>query len=240
MTDLSELKLYATKPHACSYLPGKDATTIFIDPDVDIDGDIFSQLSELGFRRSGHHVYRPKCDSCRACVPIRIPVNEFHMSRSQKRCTKANRDVQAHIVENIDTDEHYQLYATYIEQRHADGDMYPPSLKQYRDFLTSEWGITRYIEYRIEDRLIAVSVCDLLDNGVSAIYAFFDPDEHKRSLGVFNILFQIQWARELRLPFVYLGYWISKCKKMSYKVEYRPFQVLIENRWVVVKDYKSP
>ncbi|WP_086932345.1 arginyltransferase [Agarilytica rhodophyticola] len=239
MTDLSELKLYATKPHPCSYLPGKDATTIFIDPDADMNGDIFSQLSELGFRRSGHHVYRPKCQDCRACVPIRIPVEEFKMSRSQKRCIKANRDVQTLIVDNIDTEEHYQLYANYIEQRHADGDMYPPSVQQYRDFLTSEWGITRYLEFRIENRLIAVSVCDLLDNGISAIYAFFDPNETKRSLGVFNILFQTQWAKELKLPFVYLGYWISKCKKMSYKVEYRPFQVLIENRWVVVKDYKS-
>jgi len=239
LTDLSELKLYATKPHPCSYLENEMATTIFVDPDAEMNKDLFSQLSEFGFRRSGANVYRPRCESCQACIPIRIPVEEFTPSRSQKRCKKRNQDVQIHVSNAIDTDEHYQLYAKYIEQRHADGDMYPPSRQQYSDFLTSEWDITNFIEYRIGERLIGVSVSDSLDGGLSAIYFYYDPDEDKRSLGVFNILSQIALAKEMGLPFVFLGYWIRECQKMRYKVDYHPFQVLIENRWITIKDYKS-
>ncbi len=239
MTDLAQLKLFATRPHQCSYLPQEEATTVFVDPDAEMNGAVFSQLSEFGFRRSGPHVYRPRCQSCHACIPIRIPVASFVASRSQKRCLRNNRDLTIEFVDAIDDDEHYLLYRRYIERRHADGDMYPPSINQYLDFLTSEWGITRYAEFRVGERLILVSVIDELESGASAIYAFFDPDEAKRSLGVFNVLSLIQWAREQGLPFVYLGYWIKNCQKMNYKVDYRPFQLLIDNCWVTVKDFNS-
>jgi arginyl-tRNA--protein-N-Asp/Glu arginylyltransferase len=239
LTDLSNIKLYATKPHACSYLDDHEATTIFVDPEFGMTGEIYSELSEFGFRRSGSHVYRPKCQSCQACIPIRIPVGTFKPTRAQKRCLKRNSDLAIESLDSIDTDEHYTLYERYIAARHTDGDMYPANRNQYRDFLTSEWGITRYIEYRLQGQLIGVAVADVLESGVSAIYTFFDPELSKRSLGVFNILFHIQWAHELNLPYVYLGYWIKKCQKMNYKVDYRPFQVLIQNSWITVSDFSG-
>lgn len=206
-----------------------------------MDGGIYSQLSELGFRRSGEHVYRPRCRSCQACIPIRIPVSVFKPSKSQKRCLKRNSDLKVSLVDNIDGDEYFDLYEKYINTRHRDGDMYPPSKEQYVDFLTKEWGITRYLAFRDkEDKLVSVAVADLLDNGVSAIYTFFDPDAHKRSLGVYNILFQIQWAKELKVNYVYLGYWIRQCQKMSYKVDYHPFQLLVNDSWITVSDYSPP
>lgn len=239
MAGLSELKLFATYPHACSYLADRQATTLFIDPQAEIDGQVFSVLSEYGFRRSGNHVYRPKCSNCQACIPIRIPVADFAPNRSQRRCLKKNRDLSAHIVTSIDTDEHYALYEAYLSTRHQDGDMYPPTREQYRDFLSSQWGITRYVEQRKDGKLIGVSTTDLLNNGVSAVYFFFDPAETSRSLGVYNILHLIGWAKELHLPFVYLGYWIRECQKMSYKVAYQPFQILVDEQWMQVNDYRN-
>lgn len=239
MTDLSTIKFFATKPHACSYLPDEQATTVFVDPHLKMDGDTYSQLSEFGFRRSGEHVYRPRCELCQACVPIRLPVEGFTPSRSQKRCLKRNGDLTMNLVDSIDTDEHYGLYERYINQRHQDGDMYPARRDQYRDFLTSEWGITRYLEFRQKDKLVAVSVTDLLSNGVSAIYAFFDPEQPKRSFGVFNIVFLTQWAKSQGLPYVYLGYWIRNCQKMAYKVDYKPFQVLVNNHWITIADFSN-
>lgn len=237
MTDLSELRFFSTREHECGYLPKQKAKTIFVDPDATIDAELYSELSEFGFRRSGPHVYRPRCDSCQACIPIRIRTVDVILSKSQKRCLKKNQDLSCRRIQSIDTPEHYALYARYIEERHADGDMYPPTLAQYKDFLTREWGVTEYLEYRLGNRPIAISVVDQLQNGLSAIYAFFDPDEDKRSLGVYNILHQIQRAKAIGLPYVYLGYWIKECQKMRYKVDYRPFEVYIDNQWMVVRDF---
>jgi len=239
LTDLSELRLFATRPHRCSYLPEQEATTVFVDPDAKMSGATFSRLSQLGFRRSGSHVYRPKCESCDACIPLRIPVELFVASRRQKRCLKINADLEISFKDSIDNDEYFQLYKKYIETRHADGDMHPPTRDQYLDFLTSEWGITRFVEFRHQQRLIMISVIDELNNGVSAIYAFFDPELRKRSLGVFNILYLIMWAQELALPYVYLGYWIKTCQKMSYKADYRPCQIFVNNQWGTIEDSKS-
>lgn len=232
MTDLSTLKLFTTHPHPCSYLPDEEATTLFIDPEADVDVALYSRLSEYGFRRSGQHLYRPRCGSCQACIPMRIPVEHFQLNRRQKRCWKRNSDIEASVLTSVDTDEHYQLYDDYIRQRHADGDMFPPSRQQYRDFLSAQWGSTRYVEFRHQGRLIAVAVSDKLDHGLSAIYTFYDAKESARSLGMYAILYQIEWARELGLDQVYLGYWIKQCQKMRYKSDYRPFQLFINNTWV--------
>ncbi|WP_020209244.1 arginyltransferase [Gilvimarinus chinensis] len=232
MSDLSNLKLFATAPHPCSYLEGEEATTVFIDPAAEVDQDLYSQLSRLGFRRSGSHLYRPHCAACQACVSSRIPVRLFKANRSQKRCIKKNSDLQLHLVDSIQTDEHYSLYESYINNRHADGDMYPPTREQYEAFLSAEWGTTRYIEYRLQDRLLGVAVCDELTDGLSAVYTFFDSQEAKRSLGTFAILVQIRKAQDMGLEYVYLGYWIRNCQKMAYKTQYRPLQLLINKHWV--------
>jgi arginine-tRNA-protein transferase len=137
-------------------------------------------------------------------------------------------------------DEYYELYAKYIETRHRDGDMYPPSRQQFDSFLTREWDLTHYYCFYLpssafaKPKLLAVAVVDVMSNGLSAIYSFFDPDFAERSLGAYAVLWQIQRARELGLPHVYLGYWIKQCRKMSYKIEYRPIELLVNNRWVAV------
>jgi arginyl-tRNA--protein-N-Asp/Glu arginylyltransferase len=232
VTDLSTLKLFTTHPHRCSYLDDKEATTLFIDPEAEVDVGLYSQLSEYGFRRSGQHIYRPRCSHCQACIPMRIPVEKFRSNRNQKRCWHRNEDLEVNILDSIDSDEHYQMYDDYICQRHGDGDMFPPSRQQYQDFLSAQWGCTEYIEFRQASRLVAVAVSDRLDNALSAIYTFFAPDESARSLGTYAVLYQIERARKLGLTHVYLGYWIKECQKMRYKSDYRPFQLFINNVWV--------
>lgn len=232
MSDLGKIRLFSTHPHECSYLRDKEATSIFIDPAYPVDKNLYSKLSERGFRRSGAHVYRPHCSHCNACTPARIPVAEFTMNRKQRRCWKNNSDLVVSSVTTIDTDEHYQLYARYIEQRHFDGDMFPPTPEQYRSFLSKEWQITEYLEFRKDNQLLMVAVCDRLNDGYSAVYTYFEPEEEKRSLGSLGILWQIKLAAVQQLPHVYLGYWIKDCQKMSYKTQYRPLELLINGFWL--------
>lgn len=231
MSDLSTLKLFATQPHPCSYLEGQEATTVFVDPAAEIDAALYTQLSQLGFRRSGSHLYRPQCLRCQACVSCRIPVNHFKPNRSQRRCLHRNSDVTLHLTNDINTEEHYKLYARYIENRHQSGDMYPPSEEQYKAFLTSEWEITQFIELRLQGKLIGVCVCDRLGDGLSAVYTFYEVGLEDRSLGKFAILAQIEKARGMNLDYIYLGYWIKECDKMRYKIQYRPLELLVNRRW---------
>ncbi len=234
MTELARLKFYATQPHACSYLPNEQATTLFLDPSQPMNGQIYAELSELGFRRSGDHLYRPHCQLCKACVPARIPVARFRTSRKQNRVLKRNLDIKVSRCDPGFTEERYQLYARYISERHADGDMFPPSRGQFSTFLVSNLPYAFFYEMRVEDRLIGIAVTDVLPNGMSAVYTFYDPSEEKRSLGVFGILWQIAESRRLGLDAVYLGYWIKGCRKMSYKTEYRPIELFVNQRWVAL------
>lgn len=232
MSSSVNLKLFATHPHACSYLDEREATTVFIDPDAKVDKSLYSRLSALGFRRSGQHVYRPHCAQCNACIPMRIPVDHFKPSRSQRRVLKRNQDLTLRVFESGDSDEFYDLYARYISARHRDGDMYPPSRSQYDGFLTSQWQITRFLAAYSDDKLVGVAVCDLLDEGLSAVYTYFDPKLDQRSLGTWFILQQLLWVEQLRLPYLYLGYWIDACDKMRYKAKFQPQQRLINGVWV--------
>jgi len=232
MTELARLKFYATQPHPCSYLPAEQATTLFLDPSQPMDAQVYAQLSDMGFRRSGDHLYRPHCQQCRACVPARIPVADFLPDRQQKRILKRNAHLEVRSLAADFEEEHYALYARYIEGRHADGDMYPPSREQYLSFLVRDLPFTRFYEFREDGRLLAVAVTDVLPNGLSAVYTFYDPDEEKRSLGRYAILWQIGETARLGLDAVYLGYWIKDCRKMSYKTQYRPLELLVNSRWV--------
>ena len=234
MTDLAHLKFYATQPHPCSYLEKEHAVTLFLDPYEKVDEHTYERLSELGFRRSGDHLYRPHCPQCKACVPARIPVDTFTPSRQQLRIWRRNRDLLVtRCPPRIDS-EIYELYSRYINIRHADGDMYPPSREQFESFLVSNSPFCEFNEFRLDGRLLAVAVTDRLANGLSAIYTFFDPEESRRSLGRYAILWQIDEARRAGLPAVYLGYWIRNCRKMNYKTEYRPLEMLVSQRWILV------
>lgn len=235
MSKLSTIKFFTTAAHPCSYLEDQQATTLFVDPDAAITKSIYSQLSEFGFRRSGSHFYRPHCDACQACLPTRVPVKHFNFKKKQSRIWKKNQDLSTSIVRPAYHQEHYDLYEKYITQRHSDGDMYPPSIEQYKAFLVHGWeneGL--FIEFRLKQALIAVAVIDILDNGLSAVYTFFEPEQSKRSLGSYAILWQIEYCRKLQLSSVYLGYWVKQCAKMAYKSEYRPIEVYAQEQWVTL------
>lgn len=232
---LNSVRLFRTSPHRCSYKSEEQAATVFVDPDLVIDKSLNSKLSELGYRRSGAHLYRPDCDFCQACVSCRIPVQDFRFSRSQNRVMKLNQDL--HVVEESDltSESAYELYRRYIDMRHADGDMYPATLEQYEAFIKTKTVDTRFFLFYKATKLIAVSVTDVLEQGLSAVYTFFDPELQKRSLGKFAILWQIRQCQEMGLAHLYLGYWIKNCPKMQYKSNFRPLEMLLNGRWVLIK-----
>lgn len=225
------IAFFATPPHACSYLEGREAVTVFAHPASAPDRATFTALSRHGFRRSGPHVYRPQCPDCNACIPVRVPVQEFQPRRSQRRAWRANGDVQVSAVAPALTAEQYALYARYVKTRHAGGGMDAPTPGQYLEFLTSPWSETTFYEFRTPAGLLAVGVVDGLDDGLSAVYTFFDPDAADRSPGVLVVLWEIQEARRLGLDWLYLGYWVRESPKMRYKADYRPLEFLHEGIW---------
>lgn len=231
MSNLKTLVFFATPAHDCSYLPNRQATTMFVDPRARIDKRLYSQLTTLGFRRSGSHYYRPHCEHCNACVPVRLRVEDFRTDRSQRRVLKKNRDLNCRMVRATFTERYYELYANYIEQRHADGDMYPPAREQFTSFLVEGATDSWFIEILQHEKLIGLAAIDKLDEGLSAIYTVFDPAYEHRSLGTFAVLWQIEEARRLKLPYLYLGYWIEECRKMNYKTRFRPIEALKDGHW---------
>ena len=232
MTSLSELKFFATPSHDCSYIDGKQAFPLFVDPAAELDCQLYTALAAVGFRRSGSHIYRPYCQTCSACIPVRLPVAEFQPRRTQSRTWKRNADLAVTQANPTYTDEYYDLYARYISSRHSDGDMYPPEAEQFKSFLVECREETRFYEFRCADRLMAIAVADRLQDGLSAIYTFFDPDEVQRSLGVQAVLWLIDEAKRLQLSYLFLGYWIKQCQKMNYKLEYRPIELFINGHWI--------
>lgn len=233
-SSMRDLKVYTTYPHSCSYLDDQEATTLFVDPRQPVDKQLYSKLSVLGFRRSGNHIYRPHCSHCEACIPARIPVASFVPKRSQRRTLQRNEDLRVRRTDDLRDDDAFQLYRRYIELRHADGDMYPPDREQYESFLNNAWDCTHYYRFYDKDDLVALAVVDELQDGLSAIYTFFEPLADKRSLGSYAILWQIQRARALGLDYLYLGYWIRGCRKMAYKSDYRPLELYVNSRWTSI------
>ena len=232
---MNTLRFYKTEEHPCSYLTEQRATTAFLDPQQSIDSYSYAHLSSLGFRRSGTLVYKPSCANHQACIPIRIPVDRFKAHRKQRRTWRNNQDLTVDIADTIDTPEHYQLYARYINERHSDGDMYPPSEKQYQDFLTTAWPGVQYLEFRKNSRLLAVSIIDIMHNGISAVYTYYEPTAAQRALGNYVIIYLIEQTKAMQLPAVYLGYWIEASRKMAYKASYKPYEILQNNQWVLVE-----
>lgn len=227
------LRFYQTLPHHCSYLPEREATTLFLDPQQPLTLEIYDALTQAGFRRSGSHLYRPHCQGCNACQSVRIPVADFKPNRQQRKVWNRNQDLNWLVAPTRFTEEYYQLYRRYLESRHADGDMYPPSDEQFRSFLLLSKPWARLVEFRDPaGKLLAVAAVDHLSDGLSAIYTFYDPDQERRSLGVYAVLWQVEEARQQQLPYVYLGYWISECRKMNYKQQYQPLEILQQQLWV--------
>jgi len=225
------IQLYLTAEHECSYLPDRMAGNIVPDPKVPLDMPIYSYLLQLGYRRSGGHVYRPYCRKCKECLPCRIPVSQFKPRRSQQRCLKANQDLSQTMVKADYSDEYFELYRDYLNVRHGDGEMANPEPDDFKQFLYSDWSNTHFLEVRKDGRLLAVAVTDVTPAGLSAVYTFFDPAESRRGLGSFCIMQQILQAKKLHLEHLYMGYWIKDCQKMKYKADFQPIQTLIDDIW---------
>lgn len=242
VTDLNDfpiktVQFYATAPYACSYLPGRTARSLVASPSHWVSETSYSQLVAQGFRRSGVFTYRPYCDHCHACLPLRVDVNAFEPNRSQRRAWIAHYALRASVRELAFDPEHYALYQRYQSHRHEDGGMDKDEVEQYSQFLLQSHVETKLVEFHIVDKikqtstLKMVSIVDVLKDGLSAVYTFFDPSD-RASYGTYNVLWQLKWAQQLGLRHLYLGYWIRESKKMNYKSNFRPFEVYHDGAWV--------
>ena len=229
---LSALQFYLTAPYPCSYLPEQLARSQVATPSFLITAQVYSELVRRGFRRSGTFTYRPRCDACRACVPVRVEVASYTPSRVQRRIAKRhhNLDVSLHTLRN-DSEEYFNLYQRYQKARHREDGMDGDSREQYRNFLLQSHVDSILVEFRENGVLRMVSIIDILEDGLSSVYTFYDPDVTQASFGTYNILWQIDLCRKLELDYLYLGYWIKDSGKMSYKANFRPLQGLIEGEW---------
>lgn len=230
---LSALQLYLTGPYQCSYLPERLARSQVATPSFLITPRVYSDLVQRGFRRSGTFTYRPRCDTCQACVPVRIDVAGFVPSRSQRRALKRHGNLVASLHTLNDREEYFQLYQRYQEARHNDGEVDSDNRDQYRSFLLQTHVDSMLVEFREDGVLRMVSIIDLLQDGVSSVYTFYEPDP-RASYGTYNVLWQIELCRKLEHPYLYLGYWIRESRKMAYKSNFTPLQGLVQGVWQVL------
>ncbi len=241
---LQKLQFYATTAYPCGYLEGKQAQSLIAAPHHLIDANTYSGLIQLGFRRSGKFAYRPHCENCSACVPVRLPVFDFAPNRSQRRAWKQHQALTAIIRPLAFDAEHFALYSAYQAARHSSEKPELPGqaqhmkdfedkecMEQYRNFLVQSNVDSLLVEFRMNDVLKIVSVIDIVRDGVSAVYTFYETTDATSSYGTYNVLWLVEWCRSLDLPYLYLGYWIADSRKMAYKKNFAPQQGLIEGEW---------
>ena len=228
------VRLFQTLPHACGYFPERTAQNLVIDPSSPQLNQLYELGLQRGYRRAGGHVYVPHCPGCRACVACRIPVDTFVADRAQRRCLKRNADISVEIKTPDYTEERFDLYRRYLQWRHPDGGTDDAQPEDFSRFLYTAWSPSRFVEFRLGARLLAVAVTDSCDSGLSAVYTFYDPVESGRGLGTYAILRQIELARQQGLRHVYLGFWIAGHAKMDYKIRFQPIEVLHNGAWQVL------
>lgn len=232
---LHKIQFYVTAPYSCGYIRGRQAQSLIAAPHHLIDAGIYGELIRSGFRRSGKFVYRPHCENCRACIPVRIPVADFHPSRSQRRARNQHCNLIATILPTSFSMEHFRLYQAYQLARHTDEPAEQDTDEQYRNFLVQSNVESRLIEFRLNGALKMVSVVDLVTDGISAVYTFYDTADTACSYGTYGVLWQVDWARHLGKPYLYLGYWIAESRKMAYKQKFAPLQALRDGKWLTLE-----
>jgi len=226
---------YTTAPLPCPYLAGRTERKVVTELSGTDAEALHDRLSRAGFRRSHNIAYSPVCPGCQACIPIRIVVSDFEPDRTQRRVARANADISAAEMPSRATAEQFALFNRYQKARHADGDMAAMGFYDYRAMIEDTPITTSVVELRDPtDRLVGACLTDQLSDGLSAVYSFYEPGEDKRSTGTFIVLWLVQRARELGLPYVYLGYWVPESRKMAYKARFRPSEVLMGGAWRVL------
>ncbi len=237
---LKQLRFFLTAPAPCPYLPDRMERKLFTHLHA-LDGpELNDSLTQAGFRRSQNIVYRPACENCNACLSSRIDVAAFKPSRTQRRIMRKNKDLHRNIEPALASDEHYALLLRYVRSRHKDGGMDDMSYADYLGMIEDTTAHCMVCEYHAPDgRLLAVALVDQLTDGPSLVYSFFAPNEAKRSLGAFIILDHVRQAQNNGQDYVYLGYWVAGSKKMAYKSQYRPLEVLRTGGWVRLGEDQS-
>jgi len=236
---LQRLRFYVTTPYPCGYLEGRLARSLVAVPAQLIDTPAYGELVHQGFRRSGYYTYRPQCETCQACVPVRLRVTDFTPSRSQRRAWKRHRDLDASIKPLAFSEDHFRLYVDYQKTRHAGGGMDADDIGQYHSFLMQSSVDSALVEFREDDTLRMVSILDRLPDGLSAVYAFYDSAQKNASYGIYNVLWLTDWCRRLGLPYLYLGYWIEESRKMSYKADFIPLEGLRNGEWRTLDSHRQ-
>ncbi|MBU6498139.1 MAG: arginyltransferase [Rhodospirillales bacterium] len=226
---------YTTAPLPCPYVAGRTERKVVTEVSGPEADHLHDRLSRAGFRRSHNIAYAPVCPGCNSCVPIRIPVADFQPDRTLRRIARANAGMDGFEMPARATAEQYQLFQSYQQARHGDGDMATMSFYDYRAMVEDTPIDTFMAEFRdADERLVAACLTDRLGDGLSAVYSFFLPDYDRRSLGTYSILWLIERARASSLPYVYLGYWVPESRKMAYKARFRPSEILQGGAWRVL------
>lgn len=236
-------QFYITAPQPCPYLPGRLERKLFTHLTRGRSGMLIDNLLKGGFRRSQNIAYMPYCETCSDCVPVRILVDEFEPKRTLKRIRRANLDLVARRIGSVPTSEQYSVFRAYLDDRHHDGGMADMSVLDYAMMVEDSVVNTQLTEYRLPSQndelmhneagqLVGITLSDRLSDGISMVYSFFDPEFNDRSLGSYMIIEQVEYARSLGLPYVYLGYWIDGSRKMEYKTRFKPQEQLTPQGWI--------
>jgi len=235
----NSFKVGITKTFPCSYLPDQEERLLIAVDERLQNNRSYTMLMMEGFRRSGEQSYRPHCPNCNACQSIRVIVNDFKPSKSQKRSLKRNAHLKINTSDQL-KDDYYPLYEKYINTCHQDGAMYPANYQQFKSFLSSKLTkqlfIETWLEINGEKQLVCVAVTDVLINGLSAVYTFYHPDFKANGLGIFSILSQINLCKKKGFDYLYLGYQIDDCRKMNYKNRYFPYERFVDHEWLFVEN----
>ena len=233
---LQEIQFYVTTKYSCGYINGQDAQSIVATPYKNINNTNFGSLINKGFRRSGQYIYKPNCKDCSACIPIRLLVSNFNASRSQKRVKKYLDKFSVKLLPLTFNEEHYNLYVSYQNKRHPNNIESENDATDYNDFLIKSHVMSKLVEFRLNNQLKMVTIIDIVDDGISAVYTFYDCSDQKLSLGTMSILWLLEFCKKENLSFLYLGYWINENQKMKYKTNFKPYELMIEGVWQEAAD----